>query len=133
MNKIIIVFVCSLFALCVSSYSGYCEDGPACNQTVAVAKAIDKNKDGKPDVIYYTDGENVTKVEADTNYDGKTDVTVHVKNGKFDSAESDADYNGTPETKFTDTAGFNAWLNANHPDFNKELVKQDWRVKALEF
>lgn len=131
MKKIGIIFVCAFFFLCLNGYLGYCADGPACNKTVA--KAVDVNKDGKPDVNYYSDGEYVTKVEADTNYDGKPDVTVHVKNGKFESAESDIDYNGTPETKFTDAGGFNKWLNANHPDFNKELVKQDWRVKALEF
>jgi len=131
MKKIGTIIACLLLLLCLNAYSGYCEDGPASNKKVA--KTVDVNKDGKPDVTYYSEGENVTEVDADTNYDGKPDIIVHVKDGKFKSAEADTDYNGTMETKFTDAGGFNKWINANHPEFAKELVKQDWRIKVKQF
>jgi len=130
-RKLNVIFLCLLFLLCLNVYPGNCQEGPASNKEIA--KAVDVNKDGKPDVIYYGDEKNVTEVEADTNYDGKPDVKVHIKNGKFKSAEADTDYNGTMETKFTDAGSFNKWVNEHHPDFDKELVKQDWRIRVGKF
>lgn len=131
MKRIGVIFGCLLFFLCVNVYLCYSEGEPAANKKVV--KEVDVNKDGKPEVVYYGDAKNVTEVEADTNYDGKPDVKVHIKDGKFESAEADTDYNGTMETKFTDAGGFNKWVNEKHPGFEKELVKQDWRVEAAKF
>jgi len=131
MKKISIAVILALFFLGVNTYSGFSEETPASNKTVT--KTADVNKDGKPDVTYYSDGAYVTKAEADTNFDGKPDVTVYLKDGKFDSAEVDTDYNGTVDKKFTDANGFNKWLNDNHPGFNDELNKKDWTFNALKF
>ncbi|MFA5114809.1 MAG: hypothetical protein WC469_01925 [Candidatus Omnitrophota bacterium] len=102
-------------------------------QQMTVAGTSDVNKDGKPDVTYYKDGEYISKIEADTNYDGKPDVTVHIKGGKFESAEVDEDYNGTVDERFNDVKDFNKWLNSHHPDFNNKLNKPDWRVNLANF
>ena len=99
----------------------------------AAAKTYDVNKDGKPDVTYYSDGKYITKVEADTNRDGKPDVTVHTKDGKFESAEVDTNYDGKTEKKFSDANAFNKWLNENHPDFNDKLNRADWQFDLNKF
>jgi hypothetical protein len=89
-------------------------------------KAVDVNKDGKPDVTYYQHEGFATKVDADTNYDGKPDVTVYVENGKFDSAEADTDYDGKVDKQFNDQSQFKQWVNENRPDFNDSLGWDDW-------
>ncbi|MCX5681375.1 MAG: hypothetical protein NT079_03740 [Candidatus Omnitrophica bacterium] len=97
------------------------------------AKTVDVNKDGKPDVTYYSeDGKNVTKIEADTNYDGKTDVVVHANDGKFQSAQIDTDKNGSLDKEITDAAQFKAWVNENRPDF-KESLTDSWRLGPPDF
>lgn len=102
-------------------------------QQMTVAGTADINKDGRPDVTYYKEGEYISKVEADTNYDGRPDVTVRTRGGKFESAEVDKDYNGTVDERFEDVKEFNKWLNKNHPDFNDKLNKPDWRVNLANF
>ncbi len=86
-------------------------------------KSIDVNKDGKPDVVYYHDGKNVTGAKADTNYDGRTDVIVYAKEGKFKKAEVDTDHDGKFDKSFDSTAQFKQWVNENRSDFNDSL---DW-------
>ncbi|MDD5155549.1 MAG: hypothetical protein PHF11_03585 [Candidatus Omnitrophica bacterium] len=112
-------------------YSQTVPSAPASKETAV--KTVDVNKDGTPDITYYGDGKHITRIEADTNYDGKPDVVVHNKDGKFASAEADTDYNGTMETKFSDVAAFNKWLNANSPDFNDKLDKTDWQFDLFKF
>ncbi len=134
MEKICGIIIILLFLFCINVYSGYSDVIPnTLTSKAVVVKTYDLNKDGKPDVTYYGDGQYVTKVEADTNYDGKPDVIVHTKNGKFDSAEVDSNYDGKVDMKFTDAAAFDKWLNANHPDFKDKLEKTDWRVNLKQF
>jgi hypothetical protein len=101
--------------------------------TGLLSRTTDVNKDGKPDITYYKDGEYIGKIEADTNYDGKPDIVVHAENGKFVSAEVDTDFDGKPDKNFSDTKAFNEWLNANNPDFSKQLNSRDWDATLLRF
>jgi hypothetical protein len=89
-------------------------------------KQVDVNKDGKPDVAYYYEGNDLKKVEADTNYDGKPDTVVYVEKGEFKGAEADTDYNGKADKKFDNTKQFKQWVNANHPEFNDTLGWDDY-------
>ncbi|MDD5165899.1 MAG: hypothetical protein PHQ57_00710 [Candidatus Omnitrophica bacterium] len=127
-----IIFLFALF--CLNIYSGYCQVQvtPAIPAKGEI-KTFDVNKDGNPDVTYYTDGKYVTKAEADTNYDGKPDVVVYTKDGKFESAEVDTNYDGKTEKKFSDVKAFNEWLNENSPDFNDHLNRPDWDIALLKF
>jgi len=127
-NLVVILLAAFVFMTGCSHYSGV----TSASKNVET-KTTDVNNDGKPDVTYYGEEGLVTKVEADTNYDGKPDVVVTVKNGKFESAEADTDYNGSRETKFTDQASFNKWVNDTHPAFNDKLNKRDWQFNLLKF
>jgi uncharacterized protein YdgA (DUF945 family) len=119
MKKTGVVFI-FLFALfCVSTFLCYAQQAPGV--VPITVKIVDLNKDGKPDITYYGEGKNVSKIEADTNYDGKSDVAVTLKNGKFESAEIDTDYNGSVDKKYTDADTFNQWLNKNHPEFHDDM------------
>ncbi len=128
MNKIISGFVFILILSCANIYAQ--EAGLVNSQEI---RTVDVNRDGKPDIKYYKDGEYVGKIEIDTNYDGKPDITVRTKNGKFASAEVDVDYDGKPDKKFSDLKAFNEWLNANNKDFYKQLNSRDWDVNLLKF
>lgn len=97
------------------------------------AKTVDVNKDGKPDVSYYSDGKNITHIEADTNYNGQPDVVVNAKDGKFESAEIDTDHNGSLDKKFTDAAQFKQWVNENRPDFKESLCNPEGTVGMFRF
>ncbi len=133
MRKITITVILLIVFLSLNSYLCYCEElvSPLMKPEV---RTLDLNKDGKPDVTYYSnDGKNVTKVEADTNFDGKPDIKVNVKDGKFNSAEVDTNYDGKIEKKFTTSTDFGKWLNKNHPDLNDKLNRPDWTFKALKF
>jgi hypothetical protein len=99
----------------------------ACNSKTT---AVDVNKDGKSDVIYYHDGENITKIQADTNYDGTHDVVVYIEDGKFKEAHIDTDYDGAVDKKIEDTAQFKQWVNDNRPDFNDHLGWDDYSRKV---
>lgn len=110
---LVIVSFCLISGLC------YAQQVPAAGP--AAVKTIDLNKDGKPDVTYYAEGKNISKVEADTNYDGKPDVTVNLQDGKFQSAEVDTDYNGSVDKKYTDAGSFSQWLNQSHPELKDDL------------
>ncbi|MFA5355968.1 MAG: hypothetical protein WC301_00970 [Candidatus Omnitrophota bacterium] len=116
---------------CLILYPLYAQEG--CPVKGDLAGSHDVNDDGVADVVYYGDGKYITKAEADTNYDGASDVVVYMEEGKFKSAEADTDYDGTHDKKFNDAAEFNSWLNANNPDFNDKLNKDDWRVDILKF
>jgi len=132
MEKLISIFVFMFICFCMSINSGYSQTAPIPMQPQVIT--ADVNKDGKPDVFYYSDdGEYITKAEADTNYDGKSDVVVHTKDGKFESAEVDTDYNGTTDKKFDNAVEFNKWLNENNPDFNDSLNRADWRATMFKF
>ena len=94
----------------------------------AKTKTVDVNKDGTPDVTYYSeDGKNVTKAEADTNYDGKPDVVVNVKDGNFQSAEIDTDHNGSMDKEIQDATQFKQWINTNRPEFKETIGRSDWQ------
>lgn len=99
----------------------------------AVTRAVDVNKDGKPDLTYYSDGKYIAKAEADTNYDGKPDVIVYTKNGKFESAEADTNYDGKTDKKFSDVKAFNSWLKEKCPNFYDELNRADWEFSLIRF
>jgi len=114
---IITIFLFVLF--CVNIYLGYAEVAPV--SMPPAIRTVDVNKDGKPDVTYYSNGKNVTKIEADTNYDGKPDVKVNLKDGKFESAEVDTNYDGKVEKRYYDSGSFSEWLNKNHPEFHDAL------------
>jgi hypothetical protein len=129
MKKLIVLILSGLF--CSVFYAGYAEVAPLASQ--AGVKTVDMNKDGNPDVIYYSDGRYVGKVEADTNYDGKPDITMHIKGGKFESAEIDTNHDGKPEKKISDVAEFNKWLNDNEPDYYDSLNQPDWQFDLLKF
>ncbi len=131
MKNICAIVILLLFFSCVNTYSGYAQATTAPKEITT--KTYDVNKDGKPDVTYYSDGKYVAKAEADTNYDGKPDVTVFTKDGKFESAQVDTDYNGTADKQINDVKEFNKWLNRNHPDFNDRLNKDDWRFDLADF
>ncbi len=92
-------------------------------------KSVDVNKDGKPDVVYHSDGENITGIDADTNYDGKNDVKVYVKEGKFEKAEVDTDHDGKVDKTINNTAQFKQWVNDNRPDFDDSLGWDDYSRK----
>lgn len=119
MKKFGMSFVLLLVLFCVSAYLCYAQE--VAGVVPVTTKTIDLNKDGKPDITYYGEGRNISKVEADTNYDGKPDVIVNLQNGKFESAEVDTDYNGTVDKKYTDADSFNQWLNTNHPEFHEDM------------
>ena len=131
MKKIYIVTIFLSFFFCVNTFIGYGEDIPV-TKTQEI-KTYDVNKDNKPDVTYFKDGENISMAEADTNNDGKPDVIIYLKDGKFDSADVDTDYNGTFEKKFTDVSEFNKWLNDKHSDFNEHLNRANWQFALLNF
>ena len=120
MKKSVVYSVVFFALLCASSYLCYAQEAPA-GVTAVVTKSVDLNKDGKPDVLYYGEGKNISKIEADTNYDGKPDVTVNLQDGKFVSAEVDTDYNGSVDKKYTDADSFSQWLNKSHPEFQKDI------------
>ena len=115
------VFIFVLF--CLNICLCYAQEAPS--SIPAAPKIVDLNKDGKPDVIYFGEGKNISKIEADTNYDGRPDVTVNLKDGKFVSAEVDSDYNGTVDKKYTDAESFNQWLNKTHPEFHDDIYFSD--------
>jgi len=121
MKRASIYFILLLVLFWAGAYLCYAQEAPGAIPMPMATKTVDLNKDGKPDIIYYGEGKNISRVEADTNYDGKPDVTVSLQNGKFVSAEVDTDYNGTVDKKFTDAGSFNQWLNKNHPEFQKDL------------
>lgn len=95
-------------------------------------KTLDVNQDGKPDVFYHHDGENINRIHADTNYDGTDDVVVHVEDGKFKKAHIDADHDGEYETRIDNEAQFKNWINENRPDFNDSLGWDDYSRKISE-
>lgn len=115
--KDLLILVTAVFCLgtCAS-----CNPGP---------KTIDVNQDGKPDVIYHHDGENIHKIQADTNYDGTHDITVHIEDGKFKEAHIDADHDGTTDKVIKDPVQFKKWVNDNRPDFNEHLGWDDYSRK----
>jgi len=110
---------------------GHCGTPPASKK--AATKTVDVNKDGKPDVTYYSDGKYIAKAEADTNYDGKPDVVVYTKDGKFASAEADTNYDGKIDKKFNDAKQFSKWLKEKHPDFYDQLNRANWEFGLLKF
>ena len=128
-DSIIVVFLWVFF--CAKFYLAYPQVTSASKKVET--KSYDVNKDGRPDVTYYSDGKYIAKAEADTNYDGKPDVVVYAKDGKFESAEVDTNYDGKTDKKLSDVKTFNSWLNENHPDFNDKLNRADWEVKLLKF
>ncbi len=101
----------------------------ACAACKAKIETVDVNKDGKADVFYHHDGENIHKIHADTNYDGKNDVTVHIEEGKFKKAEIDTDHDGVVDKRFDNAAQFKQWVNENRPDFNDSLGWDDYSRK----
>jgi len=117
---ITMVSLCLVLFFCLGA-------GPANKQ-----KAVDVNKDNKPDVIYHYDGENITKIQADTNYDGKHDVTVQVEEGKFKKAEIDTDSDGAVDKRIEDAKQFKQWVNENRPGFNDSLGWDDYSRKISE-
>ncbi len=133
MRQISVIVILLLVFFCANIYLGYSQVPVTPVSQKPEIKTVDVNKDGKPDVTYYSDGKYVSKIEADTNYDGKPDVTVHLKNGKFQSAEVDTNYDGKPDKKFSDVAEFNKWLNENKPDFKDQLNRPDWQFDLLKF
>ena len=86
MKKISLIAVILLFLFCLNSGSVYPQVTSASKKVET--KTADVNKDGKPDVTYYSDGEHVAKVEADTNYDGKPDVIINSTNFFYASSLS---------------------------------------------
>jgi len=119
------VVIVLLVFFCLNVNLGYCGGLPL-DSIEAVTKTVDINKDGKPDVTYYSDGKYIARAEADTNYDGKPDVVVYAENGKFKSAEVETNYDGKPDKKFDNSAQFKKWVNENHPDFNDSLGWDDY-------
>lgn len=96
-------------------------------------KTVDINKDGKPDITYYQEGEFVGKVEADTNNDGKADITINLKDGKFQNAAVDTDYDGKTDKEFKDDEEFIKWANENKPDYIDQLNRANWKYDMLDF
>ena len=133
MGKIFTAIILSGIFFCADIYSAYSQVPLVPAPAQVQVKTVDVNRDGKPDVTYYHDGKNVTKVEADTNYDGKPDVTVNVKDGKFESAEADTNYDGKPEKKFSSSKEFNEWVNRERPEFRESLNRPDWDATLLKF
>ncbi len=97
------------------------------------ATAIDIDKDGKPDVVYYYDDKYITMAEADTNKDGRADVRVYTRNGKFKSAEADTDYDGKADKEFSNPDDFDAWLNQNNPGYEDYLNRPNWEKTLFSF
>jgi hypothetical protein len=64
-SRVIILLSVFFFA---NIYSGYSQSRVASVPMKQETKTLDVNKDGRPDVIYYSDGKHVSKIEADTNY-----------------------------------------------------------------
>lgn len=131
MEKLGMIPVLLAFLFFINGCSGY--SGVTSASKAPQTKTADVNKDGKPDVTYYSDGKYAAKIEADTNFDGKPDVVVHTKDGKFESAEADTNYDGKPDKKFTDAKAFNKWLNDSHSDFNDKLNRSDWDFAMIRF
>ncbi len=120
MNRLISVLFFSFCFICMG----------ACAACKSKTETRDVNKDGKPDVIYYHDGERINTIHADTNYDGAHDITVHIENGKFKEAQIDSDYDGVVDKRFDDAAQFKKWVNENRPDFNDSLGWDDYSRKV---
>jgi hypothetical protein len=131
MKKIGVSAIFLLIIFCVNIYLGYCQ--APLDAAAIETKAVDVNKDGKPDVTYYSDGKYATKVEADTNYDGKPDITIKTKDGKFESAEVDTNYDGKTDKKFTDSKEFSNWLNENNAAFKDQLDRANWEFALISF
>ena len=126
-NVFLIVILFAVFCINVSLAHA------AAPEPEKATKAVDVNKDGKPDVFYYGDGKNTTRIEADTNYDGKIDVVENVKDGKFQSAEIDTDKNGTLDKRVTNAAQFKKWVNQNSPNFQGPLCGPEGTLGAMDF
>ena len=129
MKRIFLIIAMALVLSCAAVYLVYAQ-GPA---AAVKTKAVDIDNDGKADVTYYSDGEQVTKAQADTNKDGKPDVTVDIKDGKFKSAEVDTNNDGKAEKNFNDLKSFDNWLNENHPDYDRTLNRGDWSMESVGF
>lgn len=133
MKRIVLVlFVFMAAAVLFGVNSGYAQEIMGATGALQT-KTIDVDKDGDADIIYYSDGKNVVKAEADTNNDGKPDVTVYTENGKFKSAEADTNYDGTPDKKFTDVTQFNTWMNTTNPEYDEYLNQPDWQASLFKF
>ncbi len=133
MKKISISVMLLWVFFCVNIYSSYSQPQVAPVPLKPATKSVDVNRDGEPDVIYYSDGKYVSKIEADTNYDGKPDVKVHLKDGKFQSAEVDSNYDGKMDKRFSNVKEFNQWLNEERPDFKDKLNRPDWQFDLINF
>jgi len=129
---IMVVFLLAFF--CAGTYPAYSQVqvAPILPKSEEI-KTLDVNKDGKPDVVYHSDGKYTSKIEADTNYDGQYDITIYTKDGNFDSAEADTDYDGQTDKKFSNVKEFNQWLNEKHPDFEDQLNRPDWQFDLIKF
>jgi hypothetical protein len=67
----------------------------------------DRNKDGKPGVLYhYVDGQ-LSRVEEDRNYDGKVDAWLKYAAGKICTAADDNSFSGQPNRWTTHKDRFN--------------------------
>lgn len=61
---------------------------------------VDRNQDGKPDIVlFYKEGK-PDRQQADLNFDGKVDSWTYFKNGLKDLAIMDKNYDGKPDAWF---------------------------------
>ncbi|MFA5157067.1 MAG: hypothetical protein WC532_06745 [Candidatus Omnitrophota bacterium] len=127
MRKMVVLALVGVF--CVIS-AAYAETATIPDQP-AIRK-LDMNKDGKPDVAYYSDGKSIVAIKADTDHNGKLDVIVHLKDGQFDSAEIDNNNDGKSDQTFSNVDEFNKWLKDNHPDFYGYIGQPDWQFNLLK-
>lgn len=122
-----------VYVLLLMPVLAFAQDAVTC-ATKTNMKTADINNDGKHDVVYYHDGENITKIEADTNFDGKHDLVIHAdKEGNFKSAEADSDFDGKFDKQFSNPKDFNEWLNKDNAVFKDALGWQDKSYKIMNF
>ncbi len=124
-----------------------CQKKCAAPHKQMASKSVDTDKDGKPDVWYYSRNKQVYKVEVDTNKDGRPDITherqidgkdailidtdkdgradllITGKNGKFESAVVDDNKDGKFDRIITNADDFKKWVNAKDPGINVSIEK----------
>lgn len=84
---------------------------------------VDSNKDGKPDVIHQREPDGKDAILVDINKDGRSEMLVTGKSGKFQSAVVDDNGDGKFDKIISNSSDFKTWLNSHDPAYKNALNK----------